>query len=763
MLIKSLFIFLTISPWPILGDSSIRDVFFGTRRALFRSKSCFCFQKPLSHIDINEVIDPNGNGLERLVVYFYKDIKTNELKIYTPNVEKQRLIPNLAYEGGDYLNNVTSQELFDFFNTNVNVVDVSSVYDKNSDISISKEPLGYNIGEIEENPANIEYPDNSESYSTDVDYVQAQHLPPIKLPDEPLLTTTESINTYPDHVNSNVSTTSQPSSHETEQKLENIKNFPVTEQVYTTYFNSDRSQSSQSPLYPHMADSALIPSVYLEIGNENSEKPDTVNLTINQSLLNSIEDTRPTLLDHLEANKPLTTSSQSYLEIDGKNTVNTDLKDNNNTSNWVSDKAVSFNQVNDNAELSMTTSNNVYSEHKTDSVYPVTSGISPNFFYSSYPLLDYQYLGLPIQSKPQLIYPYKGNYFDVFENWFKDQMEGFRETQSQAADNNLNDDFVRKLVQEILLQNDIFVTNDGMVTKDGVKLNINNLCLRPIMIGDSVGYDKLLQSGDKSNVVSKSTYLKAVLVSLVNPPKILGVIPLGKTRLPNKNSQPTTGLENAVLSNEHPGFYVYDYAGLESEGKPEPINQALPTQIYNGHKFPSRKKVPNDTVKNVCDYKNRNCKSEQKRPIVNIGKRIIPGRPKIEHEYAPHRISYKRRKGLTRKHVKSNDKLTEENSRKANKEGNEVTEKTRRYPIARLLSKVFALLSPDVTNELETSQTNKTEDKAMSRLLDDYEEESEEEKEIEDEKDSMYRIIGGTPATGTGAPLNVRGRRFSDK
>lgn len=756
-------------------EPPIHDLFSRTKTPLFTNESCFCFEKSLSYIDISKIIDPNANGLERLVVYFYKDIKSNMMKMYIPNIEKQRLIPNLAYDSGDYLTDVTSQEIFDIINTNPNMVDDISVYQNDFDISIYKDRLSHNIGEVQENHDNEDIPhfinyvypaiyinDNAtdEPYLTDIKYISAQHTA-----SNNQQLNSDSDQLYTNNYYSNETLANQPISEEYEDKQGNIENKPVIKIAASSYSNSEDPKLS---LNRDTSVPTIVLSDYTEISEETSDIPETKYISLHPSPLISSESSDTISLDYLGTSDPLIISSQKYSEINTHGKINTHVDDSlnnyNDINNWVSDNLILSNYIKSNSEISIPEANNAYVESVIDYFYPDTIDVSLDSPYVS--VSDLNYPSLPKEKQVQLIYPYKGNYFDVFENWFKNQMEEFRE--SQTTNNDLNDIFVRRLVQEILLQNDIFITKAGIITKDGVKLNINNLNLRPIMIGDSVGYDKLLETGEQFNAIPKLNYLKAVLVSLINPPKVLGVIPLGKMHIPNKNTQIYANSKDTVLSDEYNDmFAVNDNVGLGLESRPPvTVHRPFINPDFISHKDSSYKKS-NTTVKYICDY--RNCKTEQSRPIVKNVKKNYHNRSRIEHERLPHRIGYKLHKALTKQQAQSYDKLTARKNQKGNRDVGEIEIKTRRFPLAKIFSQLLSLLNPEVLNNSKVidtpkliEETNRTENKNTSRLVDSDFKEGNENHEIDDEEDSMYRIIGGSPATGTGAPLNVRGKRLSD-
>lgn len=111
--------------------------------------NCICFPKgqlPTVH----NVLDANNSGQERIVVYFYKNIGSNDIKMYTPSPDKQLLIPDLPYDSGDELILVTTETISTIFNSNANRIKVfDSHFEKLQPGETVYWPIGLNYGAIE--------------------------------------------------------------------------------------------------------------------------------------------------------------------------------------------------------------------------------------------------------------------------------------------------------------------------------------------------------------------------------------------------------------------------------------------------------------------------------------------------------------------------------------------------------------------------------------------------------------------------------------
>lgn len=68
-----------------------------------------CFPVSLVSSSLEEQLDPQNSGLERLVVYLYRNVPSDEAYLYIPNRDKQSLFPGLNYEQSDVLQKLTDK------------------------------------------------------------------------------------------------------------------------------------------------------------------------------------------------------------------------------------------------------------------------------------------------------------------------------------------------------------------------------------------------------------------------------------------------------------------------------------------------------------------------------------------------------------------------------------------------------------------------------------------------------------------------------
>ncbi|KPI98179.1 hypothetical protein RR46_09395 [Papilio xuthus] len=145
---------------------------------------------------------------------------------------------------------------------------------------------------------------------------------------------------------------------------------------------------------------------------------------------------------------------------------------------------------------------------------------------------------------------------DTFDNWFDQQMKRVRFVNSRAS-NSIDIYTLKYLIEKTLHEKGMFVTEKGyIIDSDGHILNTANLGLRPILIGNSVEYKNLLQGKFTTyKLPMDMPYLEAVLITSIDPPKILGIIPLGKTYLPNTVQKPFPYyVDNGIVRNSCGGI-----------------------------------------------------------------------------------------------------------------------------------------------------------------------------------------------------------------
>lgn len=161
---------------------------------------------------------------------------------------------------------------------------------------------------------------------------------------------------------------------------------------------------------------------------------------------------------------------------------------------------------------------------------PVHTEEDPSVAYPDVPGIDAEYTVNEPKSLNGLYNP-ESNYV-TFDKWFDQQMQKIQNT-GKSPNKGFDRFSLKQQIEKSLYENGIYVTKDGvLIDSDGKVLDVANLKLRPILIGDSVSYDSVVSGKDKFVLPSNLPYLEAVVVTSVDPPKILGMIPLGKTYIP---------------------------------------------------------------------------------------------------------------------------------------------------------------------------------------------------------------------------------------
>lgn len=112
-----------------------------------------------------------------------------------------------------------------------------------------------------------------------------------------------------------------------------------------------------------------------------------------------------------------------------------------------------------------------------------------------------------------------------FDKWFHQQIESLQNVHLLEHTQSINNEVLRSQVQKTLVDNDMAINPSGIITdSSGVPIHLDNLQLRPILIGDSVTNQQILAGVDKD-----IPYLEGIIVTIADPPKVLNVIDLGKT------------------------------------------------------------------------------------------------------------------------------------------------------------------------------------------------------------------------------------------
>ncbi|XP_072945288.1 uncharacterized protein [Epargyreus clarus] len=170
------------------------------------------------------------------------------------------------------------------------------------------------------------------------------------------------------------------------------------------------------------------------------------------------------------------------------------------------------------------------------------------------PMLSY----LPQQSGQVLIPQIQNPYLDIpqgsnnikFNDWFNKQLS-YVVLYDSGKQSNMDE--LRKNIRDVLEKNGIFVSNAGFLINQGNVLKMSNVMLRPILIGDPVEYQTFNQQTGYYNVApAEISYHQMILIISIDPPEVLGVVPMGKAFLPRKINTQTSGfIRNKSTGKKH--------------------------------------------------------------------------------------------------------------------------------------------------------------------------------------------------------------------
>lgn len=128
----------------------------------------------------------------------------------------------------------------------------------------------------------------------------------------------------------------------------------------------------------------------------------------------------------------------------------------------------------------------------------------------------------------------------IFNDWVNKQILNI-EPERPATGNPLNFHSLRFFLIRTLYENGIRLMEDGnFQDSNGNVLKLENLKIRPIFLGDPRDYEKLMIT-NKCVIPYDIKYLEAILLTLEYPPRILAVIPLGNLWAFTDNIQPRLG------------------------------------------------------------------------------------------------------------------------------------------------------------------------------------------------------------------------------
>lgn len=430
------------------------------------------------------VADALQTDQQRLVVYLYKDANNN-LKVYTPKKEKQLLLPDLGIEKDDALTYVgpESEQVQQLFDSNNAVKSQTKVVTSNTNLnnqysSVKESSNSEVLQVLDLEKENSQFQD--QSYDQEVLDNSDDSVVPTSDPEVSQVVVAEGPEVDVD------SPTVDPSV-DTDQGVN---------------FVNSHDDDVGLPVIPVLDDTSVPanPAVVDEESAVDLETQDELNTPVLQESDKVLTDDDQSLDDTFEGSHLTEASSLSFNKeklkvVSPKN------------SNLLQDSDLGSNLQLLQADESSTRI--VNSKVDGESV-PLNPAHPLNELYTT----RYEYV--------------------TFDHWFNQQMQRMQNI-GQSPNKNFDLSSLKQQLEKTLYENGMFVTKDGvLIDYKGDALDVDNIKLRPILIGDSVAYNTVfaVNDGYKYELPSNLPYLEAVLVTLVNPPKILGVIPLGKTYVP---------------------------------------------------------------------------------------------------------------------------------------------------------------------------------------------------------------------------------------
>ncbi|XP_022823362.1 uncharacterized protein LOC111354255 [Spodoptera litura] len=767
---------------------------------LDQTQHCFCYPDGDLPV-VNKLLDSEDHGLERLVVYLYKAINSNEIKMYTPSAEKQMLIPDIPYDSNDGLLTLTNENVDMLFYDNPYKIKVyNDRFETLNPTVVSSLPIGLHQGEIEHilPGANDDTNSNDNDSSNGYDY-NAYANPQYNGYDDANLPQPEASPIKPLDFDSNGS----PGNNLEPNQNTNPESLVPDQNWVDPNTNPDSLGPGQNWVVPNINSDGLRPGEHWVVPNTNLE-----GLGPDQNLVDP--GTNPESLGPGQNWVVPNTNSDGLGPGQHRVVPNTNPESLGPDQNWVDpstkpdglESDQNWVVPNTNPESLGPDQNWVVPSTNIEGLGPDQHWIIPNKKPENFeeisavlnandlqdPLLpESQAFPLAPDDKlrSQIVYSFLGDLATsqagTFDAWFKQQMKRFQHPHFPGDLKNIDSNLLKTLVVKIFSENKIYISTNGVITgPNGEIIDIANLELRALLLGEKINLEIFNNSEKKISLLKRLPFLEGILVTLVSPPQILGIIPLGKIYLTKSsiymdqilgqlsaiNSSkvytskytdatvylnPSQSTLNRFLS--EPGkISVESISSISSAGNTGNWEtnlhaQAVPlsnkeTQLsragpyWNSGQYYSAPNVP---------YPNWN-------PLVEIqplGQRR-KSNVKIEHLVEPPPI--KTRKKInddpsTQKDTKTKVTTTITPSGNVNS-----TEPARRFsgPILQGMLKTLMLLLNDtpIRRQYQSKQnTTQNFDIISDSELTKY-----------DEDGPDFRIIGGSAATGSGTPVSSKGR-----
>ncbi|CAH1634782.1 unnamed protein product [Spodoptera littoralis] len=726
---------------------------------LDQTQHCFCYPDGDLPV-VNKLLDSEDHGLERLVVYLYKAVNSNEIKMYTPSAEKQMLIPDIPYDSNDGLVTLTNENVDMLFYDNPYKIKVyNDRFETLNPTVVSSLPIGLHQGEIEHilPGANDDTNSNDKDNSNGYDY-NAYANPQYNGYDDADLPQPEALPIKPLDFDSNGSPGNdlEPNQNWVDQNT-NPEGLGPDQNWVDPGTNPESLGPGQNWVVPNTNSDGLGPGQHWVVPNTNPESLGPDQNWVNPS-------TNPDGLD----------SDQNWV------VPNTNPESLGPDQNWVVPST--------NVDGLGPDQHWVIPNKKPESFEEISAVLNANDLQD--PLLpESQAFPLAPDDKlrSQIVYSFQNlgdlatSQAGTFDAWFKQQMNRFQHPHFPGDLKNIDSNLLKTLVVKIFSENKIYISANGVITgPNGEIIDIANLELRALLLGEKINLEIFNNSDKKISLLKRLPFLEGILVTLVSPPQILGIIPLGKIYLTKSsiymdqilgqlsavNSSkvytskytdatvylnPSQSTLNRILS--EPGKVkvesISSISGAGNIGNWETNlhAQAVPlsnkeTQLsrsgpyWNSGQYYSAPNVP---------YPNWN-------PLVEIqplGQRR-KSNVKIEHLVEPPPI--KTRKKINDDPSTQKDTKTKETTTIAPPANVNSTEPARRFsgPILQGMLKTLMLLLNDtpIRRQYQSKQnTTQNFDIISDSELTKY-----------DEDGPDFRIIGGSAATGSGTPVSSKGR-----
>ncbi|XP_061717319.1 uncharacterized protein LOC133525092 [Cydia pomonella] len=131
--------------------------------------------------------------------------------------------------------------------------------------------------------------------------------------------------------------------------------------------------------------------------------------------------------------------------------------------------------------------------------------------------------------------PFNYNYHYIedpaFDHWLREQLRITTLNGNRIPSSTADIIALDRAIRNVLLQNGWIVTGEGtLIDGSGKMSSLDNLKLRPILVGKPFSYDRLMkQSTHEYKASSNIPYLEGLLLTMIKPAKILGIVPLSIT------------------------------------------------------------------------------------------------------------------------------------------------------------------------------------------------------------------------------------------